>query len=351
MGVRDVANLALVSVGTVSRVLNNHPNVEDDLKRRVLRAATELGYVHHPRRTDRFLNIDGNPLIQDEYKLRQITFCCRDNIRSQLQSTEQSAYFAAVLHGAEAECRQHNLHLRYRTIEDKASELDHAIDALDKSKAEALLLVNFIDERLVEGLLKLGLPTVLIDHYFADLPLDVVMNDSYHGAYRAVQHLINKGHRKIAFVNGLKHYTIQCRFDAYRRALEENDIEFNSSRVISGDLTVESGIAAATEMVRRKLDCTAVFCVNDETAFGFIQQLAVYKIRVPDDLSIIGFDDVAAARFVTPPLTTIRADAPALGRVAVIKLLERANNPTIPVRQTTMRSELVERSSVRDLTL
>ena len=344
VGMREVANRALVSIGTVSRVLNNYPNVEASLRLRVLEAVNELGYVHRTRRVDGGASEDSR-----EVNIKHITFCYRNDISPHLSQGIGNTYFPLVLHGAEAECRQQNLHLHYRIIEDDEDELPLALEALTKSKAEAMILVNFVNHTLVGGLLELGLPAVLIDHYFPDLPLDAVMNDSYHGAYQLVQYLLRCGHRKIAFVNGLPHYTIERRYDAYRRALEAANIEFEPEWLLPGNLQVEGGIAAADEYVARKLDCTAVFCANDETAFGFIQKMAMHKIRVPDEVSVVGFDDVEAARFITPALTTIRSNAPALGRMAIRKLLERASDPSLPITQTMVRAELIERNSVLKL--
>jgi len=349
IGVRDIADLALVSIGTVSRVLNNHPNVEADLRLRVLDAVNKLGYVHHPRQTDRFLREVSEPDEGPNNKVQQITFCYRAGISPSFTAEMGNTYFPLVLQGAEMACRQQNLHLRYRIIEDDAKELPMARRALSDSQAQALLLVNFVDHELVNGLLELKLPAVLVDHYFSDLPLDAVMNDSYYGAFQAVQHLIKNGHRKIAFVSGLSHYTILRRFDGYCRALNVADITYDPAWLLTGDLTVESGVEAAHEFVRRKLDCTAIFCANDNTAFGVIQGLAQSGLQVPADISVMGFDDVEAARLVTPPLTTIRANAPALGRMAIRKLLERIYEPDLPITQTLVRSELIERRSVRTI--
>lgn len=349
VGVRDIANRALVSVGTVSRVLNNHPNVEADLRARVMNAVNELGYVYKPRRN---LTLDfdsADEVVFVQQRVRQITFCYRASIAPQFTPEMGNTYFPLVLHGAEAECRQQNLHLRYRIIEDDVHELERAREALIESQSEALLLVNFIDHELVNGLLQLNLPAVLVDHYFPDLPLDAIMNDSYYGALQAVQYLISQGHQKIAFIHGLPHHTISRRYDAYRGALNTARITFDPRWVLQGDLMLEGGIEAAHEFVRRNLDCTAVFCSNDNTAFGFIQGLSAHGIRVPDDISVMGFDDVDAARFIIPPLSTVRANATALGRMAIRKLLERIAHPSLPFTQTLVRAELIERQSVRSL--
>ncbi len=347
--IRDIADRALVSIGTVSRVMNNHPNVEVDLRMRVLDVAKELGYVHRPRQTDRFLNLEQDTPRPVRPVLDHIAFCCRAGV-SPFVSAEVNPYFSLVLQGAEAECRQQGLHLSYRIIEDDVAELEHAKKLLTRSRAEALLLLNFIDHELVRGLLETGLPAVLVEHYFPDLALDSVMNDSYQGAFQAVQYLIDCGHRRIAFVDGLNHCTIERRSDAYRRALGKAGITVDPAWVLPGNLLVAGGVQAGEEFLRRKLDCTAVFCANDSTAFGFMQTLAAHGLRVPQDLSIAGFDDIEASRYVSPPLTTIRANAPELGRLAVRKLIDRVTTPSLPITQTLIYGELIERRSVRRLT-
>jgi LacI family transcriptional regulator len=359
--ITDVANRAEVSLGTASRALNNHPKVEIKLRQRVLNAAKELGYVHRSRPASGTLLEAMNPgvltepvksgkinLLNPEKKIRHLAFCCRTGIAPD-NSPDDNNYFSLVLHGAEAECRKRNLQLTYRLIEDDVKELEHARVMLNDSEVDALILVNFIDHELVRGLLELEKPTVLVDHFFPDLPLDVVMNDSYEGALQAVQYLLANGHRRIAFVNGLPHHTIQRRLDAYLRAQEIAGLAINPNWILPGDLTVRGGQLAGEEFLRRGLDCTAVFCANDSTAFGFMQVMAHNNVRIPQDISVMGFDDVAAASFIWPPLTTVEANASMLGQLAVHRLLERTNYPYLPVTRTLVHTELVIRSSVASL--
>lgn len=353
--IRDVASKALVSVGTASRVLNNHPNVEADLRMRVLSAAQELGYSL-PRRRDGNSHFDQPALTSTSVRvvetetptISHIAFCCRPVISPNIPATS-NPYFSFVLRGVEAECRLRNLHLIYRIIQDDVRDLEHGRQMLAESHADALLLINFIDERLVSGLLDLNLPTVLVDHYFPNLPLDVVTNENYNGAVRAVQHMIEKGHRRIGFVSGLPHYTVQRRFEGYRYALEAAGIPYDPALVIPCDLTFDGGLAAAEEVIRRGLNCTAYFCANDWSAIGFIQRLRSHGIQAPHDISVVGFDDAESARMISPALTTVRADPEGVGRMAVRKLLERVRHPSLPVTQTLLYTSLVERESVRDL--
>lgn len=344
--IRDVANRALVSIGTASRVFNNYPNVEADLRIRVLKAANELGYVHRQRNGALF-RLDDND-DDNGHTITHIAFCCRAGIGSATAPLD-NPYFSLVLHGVEAECRRQKLHLLYYVLEDDPRELTRARSTLSKSGAEAILLVNFTNEELVSDILKLDIPTVLIDHYFHELPLDVVMNENFAGTVRAVQHLIQAGHRRIGFLDGSPHYTIERRREGYRAALEKAGIGYDPDLVVEGDLSFESGLQAAEIISQRKLGCTAYFCANDQSAIGLIQGLAEQGLRVPDDISVVGFDDVEAAKLISPPLTTVRANAEQLGRMAVRRLLDRVKDPTLPVTQTLLHSTLVERRSVRTL--
>jgi LacI family transcriptional regulator len=351
VNIRDVANRALVSVGTVSRSLNNRPGVEEDLRERVLKAARELNY-QLPRRTEIEALASRQPggynPIEGVTEISHIAFCCRPVI-SPLRSGEEDPYFPSILRGVEAECRQNGLHLIYRIIEDESRALEQGRKMLLESHADALLLINFIDHKLVGGLTDMGLPAVLVDHLFPDLPLDTVSNDNYSGGISAVRHLIKKGHRRIGFLNGLPHITVQQRFEGYRRALEEAGIGFDPAYVVPGNLTLDGGIAAAQTVFERGLDCTAYFCSNDWSAFGFIQGLRGRGLRVPEDVSIIGFDDAETAKLISPPLTTVRADPVGVGRTAVRKLIERVKFPALPISQTLLYTQLIERDSVRSL--
>jgi LacI family transcriptional regulator len=237
----------------------------------------------------------------------------------------------------------------YRVLNDSAEELPHALEVLRESEVDALLLVNFISQELVSGLMEMGLPAVMVDHYFPNMPLDSVMNENFNAAIRAVQHLIEMGHAQIGFLDGPPHYTIERRREGYRAALERAGIGYNPDLVLPGTLHMSSGIAAAEEHIRRKLNCTAYFCANDTSAIGLIQGLRRHNIRVPEDVSVIGFDDIEAAKLITPALTTIQSNAADLGRLAVIRLLERVKDTTLPITQTLLQSSLILRNSVMRL--
>lgn len=361
---KEVADRALVSLGTASRVLNNHPKVQPDLRLRVLNAATELDYPLDKGRANYGLNAssynatNSNPFAKNNAEnqgletvpeqtrdITHVAFCCRPVI-SPLMDESYNPYFSKMLHGVEEECRQQNLHLIYRIIGDDPTAIETGRQKLQESGAEALLLINFINEELVRGLLELNLPALLVDHYFPGLPLDMISHENYHSAFHAVRYIIEKGHRRIGFINGLPHNTILDRYQGYRRALEEAGIIFNPNYVIRGEMSIESGIKAAHLVVEEKLNCTAYFCADDYTAIGFIQGLRSHNLHVPSDISVVGFDDQESAKLITPALTTIKGNPFGVGRMAVRRLLERVKNPNLPLNQTLISTSFVERDSV-----
>ncbi len=360
--ITDVATHAGVSLGTVSRVMNHHAGVDARLKLRVIHAAQELGYVHRVRRVSQEeVKSEG----QRETKSRTLAFYWPS---PQILDFSSSQYFALMLQGIESECQrqsfgrsqigrmlqhgnepgelQEQWRLNQLVFLDHVDELGRIKTALRDANAEAVLLFYFTDRQLVEGLLELQIPVVVIDHYFANLGVDVVMDDSYHGALHAMEHLLSCGHQRIAFIGSHPIYPIQRRLEAYQLALQHAQLPFDPTCVIAGNLAIDGGIRASYEFVRRNLGCSAILCANDLTALGVMQGLTQQGIQIPEEVSIIGFDDIEPARLISPPLTTVRAYAAQVGQMAVIKAMERLANPSLPVTQTLVHSDLVIRESV-----
>lgn len=344
--IREVASKALVSVGTVSRVFNNQPNVENDLRLRVLGAATELGYIHRGRTTKATAAKEAARKDNDgSNKISHVAFCCRTGIGF-TSSVIHNPYFGLILNGVEIECRRHKLHLIFHVVEDAPGEFTNFQESLQRSVADAILLANFTNSALINNIPKLNMPVVLMDHYYPGVPMDVVMNENYGGSYQAVQYLVSKGHRKIGFINGLPHYTIQRRMDGYRKALEDAGLEFDPSLIVPCNLSIEDGRRAADRAIAAGVECSAYLCANDSSAIGFIQRMLELGRRVPDDFSIIGFDNIEMSGLISPPLTTIDTNPVAVGRIAVRTLLDRVKDPSLPFMQHLLPSNLVARGSV-----
>jgi len=340
VNIRDVARRANVSSGTVSRVLNDYANIDEDLRRRVLRAVAELGYV--PRRTR------GRPSNR-EARVGEIGFFLVQELRSRdLLGT----FWAPILEGAEREARRHAASITYRPV--RPADLAALGGDIARSGLDAILLVGVTPVAPVRDVLRTGLPTCLVDNAIPGLPVDAVLSDNFAGATAAVDHLIGHGHREIAFIGGPLHpgpgrvnsvYTLEWRAAGYRAALSRAGIPVVDELFESCDLMPAGGHQACRRLLASGRRFTAIFCGNDPCAMGALRALREGGVDVPGQVSVVGFDDDLADHAV-PPLTTVRVDKEAMGATAVRRLLDRAQEPNAPALTVTLPVELVERASV-----
>ena len=212
----------------------------------------------------------------------------------------------------------------------------------------------------VLNLKKRGFPFVLIDRYFRDIQTDAVVVDNFNGAFHATGHLFGLGHRKIAHIMGVECTANEDRFEGYRAALQKAGIPFNPLLVreiqpfeTEGSLRFEpdetGGYKEMKSLLSRKNKPTAVFAGNDYIALGCYRAIRDSGLKVPDDISVVGFDNIALSAEVVPPLTTIDPRMDEMGRLAVRRLADMVENgETVPVK-VTLPSVLVERSSVKKL--
>ncbi|MBL7253117.1 LacI family DNA-binding transcriptional regulator [Paractinoplanes lichenicola] len=326
--IRDVARLAKVSAGTVSRVLNHSDNVNEDLRRRVRAAAAELAYTPPARGDSTVVSTIG-------FLLASAYLPAQDDL--------MNPFWRQVLRGAEREAARCGIRLRYRTL-----NADTASAGLD-----AVLLVGSATDELLGAVVGLRIPTVLIDFKSRHYATDSILSDGLDGARVAVEHLLANGHRRIAFVGGPMTSpeagiqavpALQHRYLGYRMALAAAGIAFDPALIAPCHLRPDD-VTAATGALLSRTTCTAMFCANDQTAAGAIRVLNSAGMRVPQDVSVIGFDDEIAPH-TTPPLTTMRVAQAAMGRIGVRRLLARAKNPGEPPFTITLPVDLVERASV-----
>lgn len=331
---RAVAKRAGVSLGTASNVLNNRSNVAESTRARVLEAATALGYRAQVRSVARKLTVIGT---------------IGKNNGDQLMSV--NPFYSYVLAGIERECGRHNLSMMYANIEvnhlNRPTSLPTML--LDSQVDGFLLVGTFLPDTIRFVGRQIDKPVVLLDAYAPGGGFDSVLTDNLNGAYSAVAYLIQQGHRRIGLVGSLPdaYPSIQERRKGYLRALKHHQI--SQSYVESSPLTQEGGYAATRALLSRAPEVTAIFACNDEVAFGVIEAATDMGRVVPDDLSVMGFDDVDMARQVTPALSTVCVEKMLMGILGVRYLIERAENPERPVLTTLISTQLVLRASVRAL--
>ncbi len=322
--IRDVARLAGVSVATASRSLNMSGGMKEVTRERVLNAARTLGYDLNnlrPRRPER---------------PERVSFL----YHRQHYTLSSNPFYSQVLHGVEEACRDEKIALSLSSI----GAVDDIPELIGRQGAEGLVCVGYFDPAHFRGVLRLGLPTVIVDHWYPGL--SCVNSDNFGGAYLATEHLIQLGRRRIAFVSGQPtHYSITQRAQGYRHALLSYGLPLRPELEVARDpVDAEEGAQAA---VRHLLSLPeppdAVFAFNDATALQVLRACHAEGLRVPEDLAVVGFDDLVGAAAAFPPLSTIRVDKEELGRRGLTTLLARPAEPTqviVPVSLVVRESSV-----------
>ena len=343
---KDVARQAQVSIGTVSRVFNNHANVAEDIRLRVLKAATELGYF----------GVSGHESRVPETgrMVKEIGFLFCSIVTE--NGLAANPFWSQILHGVEVEARKTNIKVTYRSIENVREIPQTLLTSIYEMKLGGILLVGPAENQIVQVLQNTNIPLVLIDNYMS--AINAVLGNNFEGALSAVNYLIQMGHRQIAFIGGPllggfppvnQIYTIERRAWGYRLAMLDASLPISYELYESSDLTKDGGYAACKRLLEKESPFTAIFCANDEIAIGAMKALREVHVRVPEDVSLVGFDDIDIADHLVPALTTVRVNKEILGSVAVKRLLSLIVQPD-PVNVTSVIDvDLVIRDSVKQI--
>jgi LacI family transcriptional regulator len=331
----DIARESGVSLTTVSLVLRDKPGINDETRRRVLDAARTLGYRRRQL-----------PEATPTQGLRHIGVIVKARV---YDKPEQNQFYAPVLAGVEAACRKQRINLLYATVPvDEDNHPQELPRMLLEDGLEGLLLIGaFVDATIARLMHRSPAPTVLVDGYAADNGYDSVVSDNFRGAYQAVTYLLQHGHRHIGIVGSMPgaYPSIEERRRGYLQALSDYGI----ARPLFADSHIAhlEAAKAAVELLRRTPEITALFCCNDLIAIEVMRAAQQLGRRVPDDLSIVGFDDIDLAAHIAPALTTMRVDKVSMGRLAVQLLAQRAEFTDAACVTAILRPTLVERQSVR----
>jgi LacI family transcriptional regulator len=330
----DIAGELSVSPATVSLALRNRPGVSQETRQRILQTAHRLGYpveTVQPRIQPAVLNSIG--LILKTHR--------DDELRT-------NYFYAPVLTGIEAYCREQHINLFYAHLQvDEDNNPVEPPRLLKEQQAGGLLFVGILlNEAALRMLERQGTSLVLVDAYAVQDSYDAVVSDNEAGAYDAVSYLIAQGHRQIAIAGSLPHSypSIQERRNGYLRAMADHGL---SPAFIDCHHHREEALPAAHTFLPAHPDITAVFGCNDEVAIAVIEAARALGIGVPDQLSVMGFDNISLAQHVTPALTTMRIDKMGMGRLATQLLLNRITHPEMGQVRAVIRPSLVERESVR----
>lgn len=330
--IRDVARRAGVSHQTVSRVLNKEDSVAEKTRERVRRAIRDLEYV--PSAIARSLTSDRT------HTLGMVTTDVSDH------------FFAEAVAGAESEARKHGFFLIIGTIEEGAeNDEDAYLRLMLGQRIDGLVIarprLHAASDALLRQLTK-RVPVVEIASDISVPGVDLVDVDNRQGGLDATNLLIERGHRAIATVTGpLDWPSAQARLEGYHEALRRANLADPPSLMATGkDWGLESGEHSAARLLDGGKRFTAVFAQSDLLALGAIAHLRRRGLRVPEDVSVIGYDDIPVAAFVDPPLTTVRQPMREVGALAVRLIVERGGRDRGPAHRHLLRAPVIARKSV-----
>ncbi|ELF5324404.1 substrate-binding domain-containing protein [Vibrio cholerae] len=329
---KDIARLAGVSTSTVSHVINKSRFVSDEIAERVNNAAQQLNYA--PSALARSLKMNRTKTI------------------GMLVTTSTNPFFGEVVKGVERSCYHQGYNLILCNTEGDNQRMKASINTLLQKRVDGLLLMcsTLEGERLDVFDRYPDIPIVVMDWGPILFASDKIQDNSLQGGYMAAKHLIECGHKEIGCITGpLIRHQAQMRYEGYKRALAEAGIAMNPDWIVESDFECEGGYQAFEKLYQRGKLPSALFVSNDMMAMGVIQAASQRGLRVPDDLSLIGYDDVHIAKFMTPALTTIHQPKYRLGKAAIDTLLYRLENPDTTAQVVQLEPTLVVRNSVRKL--
>lgn len=322
----DVAKRCSVSIATVSRALNGHPDVSAKTRQKVLDVCRELSY--QPSATARGLTLNRSWTI-GVYFQDDLTHPLYQHILSEFKHEIERAGYD----------------LLFYNIHDPQSDPDHLIARLRYRNVDGILIAGYSDDQIHKRLTKLDIPCVGLNVKLDSSNASYVVSDHYGGALSAINYLFKFGHRNIAFIGNLNFHSIHDRFLGYADGLKSINIPLQEDWVVNSPWTEDGGYKSCKSILEYKYRPTAIFCASDMQAIGAMYAVEDAGLRVGADISIVGFDDIMLARYVRPKLTTVRQDQTRLAEIAaeqLISLIEETGQPESLVIPT----QLVIRDSV-----
>jgi LacI family transcriptional regulator len=329
VSIHEVAKRAKVSIATVSRTINGIPTVAPQLSRRVWRVIEELGY---------YPNTQARALVSG-----------RSRIFGLIVSEITNPFFPEIVQGFEDMAVQHNYEVLLTSTVHDSKRMALSVRRMIERRVDGVAIVTFgMEEALLENLKSRNVPLAFIDVGPSLSRISNIRIDYLHGIRQAVQHLAALRHKKIGFISGpLTLKSAVARQRAFLQAMKEIGLAVSLEYLVEGNHTMDSGIASMKRLLALPIRPTAVLCSNDMTAIGAMRESYDQGVVVPADLSIVGFDDIRFAQFVTPPLTTVRMSQTEIARLAFKALLAdvQRKTPLATGSEYTLTTTLVLRKS------
>jgi DNA-binding LacI/PurR family transcriptional regulator len=323
--IKDVASTAGVSVATVSRVLNNNPRVKSPARARILAAIDQLGYQP-----------SGIARNMRSQSVRVIGLVISDI---------QNPFFTTLVRAVEDVAYENQYTVLLCNSDEDLQKEQLYIDVLSRERVAGAIIVPTGKDAFTP-LLNARVPVVMVDRIVADRVADAVVLDNVAGAFAATKHLIELGHRRIGLVGAPTSVSVgRERQRGYEKALRASKLKFDPNLICIGNFKEQGGYQAARALLEREPRPTAILAVNNLMTLGACQAIAEKRLRIPKDISVIGFDDMPWFALLTPPLTAVRQPTYEIGVQAARLLFARMQDNTRAVETRVLKPELIVRGS------
>lgn len=332
---KELANILNISPSTVSMVFNNKPGISEETRTKVLEAAREYGYRYTEKKATK---AQTGTIYLIIYKKHGAII-------------NDTPFFFNVTEGIEKECRRNNCNLQIKYF-DERNDLSSQIESLNDSSCSGILLLatemNEPDFAIFDSIKK---PLVVLDCYYDQLQYDSVIINNIQGAYIATEYLIKNGCKKIGYIHSnIKISNFSERADGYYKALRRYNIDTSHPYVVEVRPTTEGAYKDMIAYLDRNKDLPdGFFADNDIIAAACMKAFSEKGIKIPQDVSIIGFDDIPIGELLTPPLTTMNVPKHSLGSMAVSTLLNRIQEQNDRQIKLELSTQIIERGSVKKL--
>ncbi len=326
---KAVAEHSRVSIATVSRVINNDPKVSKETVLKVQASIAALDYK--PNRVAQRLRSSNN-------KTKLLGLIIPDI---------QNPFFVDVVRGVEDYAYQNNFAVMIGNFGQDEKKEKLYLDIFQSENIDGLIVAPIHGkDKGIENLVKKDIPVVCIDRGLTDIEVDIVKVDNELGAFNAIDHLLSIGHRRIAFISGnFKIPTYIERMAGYKKALAKYNVPFDESLIFARNNDYKSGFEIANKILELEEKPTAIFSGNNLLTLGALEAIHAHNIRIPEQISIIGFDDMPWSISLNPPLTAVRQPGFDMGRKAAELLYERIVSPSKKKESVILDTELMLRKS------
>ncbi|MFC0187086.1 LacI family DNA-binding transcriptional regulator [Fictibacillus aquaticus] len=329
--IKDIAKKANVSVTTVSRALNGYSDVNEKTRQKIIEIAKELNYSP---------NTLARGLVMKKSKTLGML------VSGMNRASTKDNFTFEVLSGVNELVSEKDYDLvLFSTTTTKQREKTYSQLCRERRVDGAILQGMKIDDPYLKEVIESDIPCVLVDIPIESDSVGYVTTDNVLGAKKAVQHLIESGHKNIAMINGHDQaYVSIKRLEGYRQALEEAGLEYKEEYVVNGEFTEATAETEAMELLQKHPEITAIFSASDLMALGIMKAARTLNIRIPEDLSIVGYDNILLSSYTTPALTTIAQDKFQLGYRAA-ELLINMLEGTVDSHVCILKTELIIRET------